>query len=366
MRIAFYPTMKAPEHSIPSGDREMARLLLLALERSGHEVVIASSLRSYARDSAAAALDALEQQAAHEAARLAQLWHDSSLRPQAWLTYHVYYKSPDLIGPAVARALRIPYLIAEASWSRKRDAGEWKPWQRAAERGISAADVIFSYTAQDRDGLDGAPGRKAEMLALPPFIDAPAHPAPPSKPLRARAELVASAMMRAGNKLESYRFLAQALALLDPLDWHLTLLGDGPQRAAVGGAFQIFAAGRVSFSGLLAPADSAATVAAADLFVWPGVAEAYGMVYLEAQAAGTPVVALASGGTASTFAPGATGLLVSPCTPQAYADAIASLLRDPARRLEMGRAARRFVLEERNVAKAAAILDQGLRLAGAA
>ena len=355
--------MKAPGHPVPSGDREMARLLLLALAHGGHEALLPCELRTYSRDSDAGILARLRDRAAAEIARLVSLWQDPALRPDAWLTYHVYYKSPDLVGPAVTGALGIPYLIAEASWSGKRNKDGWRAWQREAERAFRAAKAIFTYTEQDRAGLGGLP-LSASMLSLPPFIDAAPPAALPRQP-GATARLAASAMMRAGNKLESYLFLAQALLLLTDQDWQLTIIGDGPERRKIEQAFAIFQPGQISFTGQLGRDKFEAHLASADLFVWPGVTEAYGMVYLEAQAAGTPVVALASGGTASTFVPGVTGVLVSPCTPQAYADAIAGLLRDQARRIEMGCAAARFVLDERTVAKASAILDEGLRLAGA-
>ena len=47
MRIAFYAPLKAPDHPVPSGDRQMARLLLEALRRCGHAVEPASRLRAY-------------------------------------------------------------------------------------------------------------------------------------------------------------------------------------------------------------------------------------------------------------------------------------------------------------------------------
>ena len=47
MNIAFYAPLKSPDHETPSGDRRMARLLLATLERAGHELHIASHLRSY-------------------------------------------------------------------------------------------------------------------------------------------------------------------------------------------------------------------------------------------------------------------------------------------------------------------------------
>ena len=48
MRIAFYAPLKSPDHPVPSGDRQMARLLVAALRHAGHDVEIASELRSYA------------------------------------------------------------------------------------------------------------------------------------------------------------------------------------------------------------------------------------------------------------------------------------------------------------------------------
>jgi hypothetical protein len=46
MRIAFYAPLKPPFHPVASGDRTMARLLIEALRRSGHEVAVAAALRS--------------------------------------------------------------------------------------------------------------------------------------------------------------------------------------------------------------------------------------------------------------------------------------------------------------------------------
>jgi hypothetical protein len=46
-------------------------------------------------------------------------------RPRAWLTYHPYYKAPDLIGPEIAARFAIPYVTAEASYAGKRDRDQW-------------------------------------------------------------------------------------------------------------------------------------------------------------------------------------------------------------------------------------------------
>jgi phosphatidylinositol alpha-1,6-mannosyltransferase len=71
--------------------------------------------------------------------------------------------------------------------------------------------------------------------------------------------------------------------------------------------------------------------------------EGFGMVLLEAQACGKPVIAGDSGGTSEAVNAPVTGLII-PCeTPETIASAVAGLLRDEARRAQMGRAAREWV-----------------------
>ena len=48
MRIGFYAPLKAPDHPVPSGDRQMARHLMAALGAAGHGVELVSRLRSFA------------------------------------------------------------------------------------------------------------------------------------------------------------------------------------------------------------------------------------------------------------------------------------------------------------------------------
>ncbi len=73
--------------------------------------------------------------------------------------------------------------------------------------------------------------------------------------------------------------------------------------------------------------------------------EGFGMVLLEAQACGKPVVAGASGGTAETMQIPETGLVV-PCDgPDALAEVVIELLADPDRRARMGAAARAWAVE---------------------
>lgn len=88
-----------------------------------------------------------------------------------------------------------------------------------------------------------------------------------------------------------------------------------------------------------------------DLFALPnrevnGDFEGFGMVLVEAQACGKPVIAGASGGTSETMQAGQTGLLV-PCEgPEKLAEAVSELLLDDARRQAMGRTGRQWALAQ--------------------
>ncbi len=97
---------------------------------------------------------------------------------------------------------------------------------------------------------------------------------------------------------------------------------------------------RVRFLGAVDHDDLANYYDLADVFVMPSLTETFGLVALEAQALGTPVVASAVGGLTEVIADGQTGTLVAARQPQAFADAIAALLDDPDLRERMGEAAR--------------------------
>ena len=97
---------------------------------------------------------------------------------------------------------------------------------------------------------------------------------------------------------------------------------------------------RVRFLGAVEHEDLADYYALADICVVPSRTETFGLVALEAQALGTPVVASAVGGLTEIIEDGQTGILVADRDPQAFASAIASLLDDDALRERMGDAAR--------------------------
>lgn len=354
-RIAFYAPLKPVDHPIPSGDRQMARLILRALEATG-PVEVASSLRVYDGAGDPAIQSRLTASAAAECDRLLSLYAaEPARRPALWLSYHVYYKAPDLIGPAVARRLGIPYVVVEATRARKRLTGPWSAFAAAAESAIEAADLVLCVSARDRQAVEayGPPGQQVAML--PPFLDLP--PAPDAREPGSPPRLLTVAMMRPGDKLASYRLLADALSLLTARPWTLDIVGGGPAAAEVAALFAPFGP-RVKLHGACAPADLAAHYKAADLLVWPGLNEAFGMVYLEAQAHGLPVLAVDNAGTGTVIRDGLCGRLTGPAC-QDFAAALSALLADPPALRRLGQSARAHV-EAHHALSAAAQRLRGL------
>ncbi|HET6157192.1 MAG TPA: glycosyltransferase family 4 protein [Dongiaceae bacterium] len=376
-RLLFFAPLKAPDHPTPSGDRTMGRLLVRALKRAGFEVELASHLRTRLSTPSLSAQYAKRDKSFAVADRLIARARalPKAKRPRAFFTYHLYYKAVDWIGPRVAAALGIPYLVAEASHAPKRALDDWSFNHAGAEAAIKAADAIFCLNPNDKECL-ALVTEKRRLIDLPPFLDlrkfAPELPdgetaraalAQRLKIDSARPWLLALGMMRAGDKLASYRMLADALKRARLKRPVLLIAGDGEARRNVKTAFAD-APCPVAFLGKIAPNELAPLYAASDLFVWPAVNEAFGMALLEAQACGLPVLAGAFGGVGGIVADGKTGFLAKPGD---VADFAAGLKRALASDLPaLGRAARRKVEKRHDIAAASETFARVLAKLGVA
>jgi glycosyltransferase involved in cell wall biosynthesis len=402
MRIAFYAPLKPPSHPVPSGDRRIARLLLKALRLKGHEVRVVSNFRSFEGKGDRIRQAEIKRQSAAEAKRLLRTtlkrW-----RPDLWFTYHLYQKAPDWLGPPLAKALGIPYLVAEAAYAPRRSKGRWDQGLAAVAGALRRADTALMLNPNDEEcvvpllreragaihtvddflvtGKDfvpwirGAAIRPAAAEPLLPFLEtAPYRAAYAQRERHRRAVanrfrippappwLLAVGMMREGDKLASYRLLARALTGLEQRRWRLLVVGDGPARGAVGAAFARLRK-RVHFLGALGEADLVPVYAASDLYVWPAINEAIGMSILEAQAAGLPVVAGDVGAIGVVVAPGVSGRLVPEGRAAPFRRAVAGLLAQPKLRREMAKAAAAGAALFHDIDAAAAHLDTVLRAA---
>jgi phosphatidylinositol alpha 1,6-mannosyltransferase len=135
--------------------------------------------------------------------------------------------------------------------------------------------------------------------------------------------------------------LADALAIVAARrpDARILFVGDGPSR----GELERRIGSVAHFAGYRTGHDLADHFAAGDIFAFSSLTETFGNVVLEAMASGMPVVALRAGGVGDTVQHETTGLLVEPNDPpDRFAEALLSLVTEPARRLAMAASARAY------------------------
>jgi len=169
-----------------------------------------------------------------------------------------------------------------------------------------------------------------------PALSAPRSPAPP--------------LLLFVGRLRYYKGLDWLIRALPQINARLVVVGIGPMQAEWRAlARELGVTDQVAWLGEAPDADLPALYHLADLFVLPAShsSEAFGLVQVEAMAAGVPSVCTELGtGTSYVNQDGVTGRVVPPRDPDALAAAINALLADPARRAAMSTAARARVAAE--------------------
>ena len=218
----------------------------------------------------------------------------------------------------------------------------------------SAAGVIAAggYPAAE---CERAAGRELPVFVIPPGVDVerfqPAHTARraqirTSLGLRPDAPTVVAVTRLVPRKGIDTLVRAAALAAERHRDLQVAVAGAGRDRRRLQRLATRLAA-PVRFLGRLEDDQVAALYACADVFAmpcrtrWGGLEqEGFGIVFLEAAAAGVPQVAGRSGGAHEAVVHGETGAVVDPPDAHATAEALCALLEDGDRRAAMGAAAR--------------------------
>ena len=124
----------------------------------------------------------------------------------------------------------------------------------------------------------------------------------------------------------------------------LRVVGTGPDLARLERrARELGLGGRVEFLGHVAFDRLVGEYRRADVFCLPSRQEGFGIVFLEAMAAGLPIVAARAAAVPEVVSDGESGILVAPDSPGDLAAALDRLLSDPEERRRMGETGRRQV-----------------------
>ena len=334
----------------------IARNLVAALEGQGHTVQLMPDF------SVKAALShprgALTIPDALRRARVAA----ETFAPDVWLTCYCDSEAPDIIGLMIAHRLGARYVIYGAvhrgGYRKLRQvkgpvAHLWAglPGFVLNRQALRAADRVIVNKRRDLEGYSGWPWLRPKLSMLAPGISIDEFHPDPDLRLEQRQRLgldeqtvVLLAASRLtyrgrGRKVESLRFLIDCFA--DPeiqrRDVALLIAGDGKAQAELEERARGLGA-RVRFLGTIPHQEIPALYNASDLFVFPGLREPIGMVYLEAQACGLPVVAFRNGGIPDVVRDGETGFLVPRLDAAEFGRRLAQLIDDPPLRARLGAA----------------------------
>jgi len=258
--------------------------------------------------------------------------------------------SPDLLGWAALRLARRMNVPVVASYHTRFETYLEHYWYASALTGVlksylrhcyGSAREVYVPSQSMLDALLGD-GFRNNMRLWPRGVDAERFdPAKRSLAWRrsrgfADGEVVVAFVSRLVRE-KQLETLAAALRVLNSrgIAHRGLVVGDGPERARLERELP-----DAVFTGFLDGEELATACASADVFVFPSETETFGSVTLEAMASGLPCVCADATGSRSLVVDGKTGFLATPRDAEAFADAIARLVRDGGLRRMMGQAAR--------------------------
>lgn len=364
MRIAFYAPFKPLGHPHPSGDLIIAGSLFDHLRHRGHDVHVVSILRSRWIFWKPWNLIRARLEKKRIARRLTGTGAD------LWFTYHTYYKAPDLLGPDICASLHIPYVIFQGIYSTRVSRNRMtRPGFILNKKALLAADLVLTNRRDDLVNLQRLlpPER---LHYLPPGI----HPERFARDIGARKRMrrqwraedrpviVAAAMFRPDVKTRGLIKVIESCGRLQRQgsDFLLVIVGDGRERRRLVSLAAKLLDGRVVFTGRIDRERMFEVYSGGDLFVFPGINESLGMVYLEAQSCSLPVVAYNNGGIPEVVDAGRTGLLTEPFDDRGFDQAVVRLLTDREEREQMGARAAAHIRLRHDLERNYALLEQFL------
>lgn len=356
MKIAFYAPFKPLGHKNPSGDLVIARGIVQFLEAKGHAIEVQSNLRArwiYFKPWLWPAL-------AQDFIKCIKRLHKNP--PDVWLTYHTYYKAPDLLGPWVCKVLKIKYVIFQGIYSTKRKrrfktiSGFYL--NRAA---LNRADHVFTNKLADLKNLKRIiPERHLTYIKpgikLDEFVKDDNFGEKQRKTWGIENNcpiILTAAMFRDDVKTRGLSWLIKCCAsLIDSnMRFHLVIAGKGKMENELKTLARKYLPGHCTFAGKIPGEKMYQFYSSGDIFAFPGIRESLGMVYLEAQSCSLPIVAFKNGGIPEVVEHKRTGFLVPMYDCIAFSGMLKSFLKDKMLCKKMGHQAEEYVENQHDIDK---------------
>ena len=269
-----------------------------------------------------------------------------SLMAGSYDLLHAHQALPDgALTQRLAADLGVPYIVTVHGADVYQHFRMGGAVERRAKDVLRAADAVMANSSAVAELLEGVvePGKLTVVLNGTTGLGATVEPAEdylPGEPL----------VLTVGYLIErkGIDHLIAAIGRLrrDRRRVHLAIVGDGrlrhaleEQAAAEGVADSVHFLGRMPHARVLA------LMARAQLFALPSWDEAFGLVYTEAMAQTTPVLATRGEGPEDFIEDGVNGSLVPARDPEAIAGVIAGVLDDPEGAAAIGAAGRATALE---------------------
>jgi len=271
---------------------------------------------------------------------------------------HSHYWVSGAAGLMIAGEWKVPLIHTMHTMARVKNlnlgAGQRpEPVQRidGEQRIVAGADRLIANTRAEADELVELYGARAERIDIvAPGVDLDVFSPQGREESRAYLGVAPDAfhVVFAGRiqRLKGPQVLVQAAAELKArrpdIPLRVSMIGS-PSGAEPFDLLEIISEQEMTENVTTHPPVGADSLAqwfrAADAVAMPSFSESFGLVALEAQACGTPVVGAKVGGLPYAVSDGRSGLLVDGHHPQHWADALESLYDDADRRRDMGRAA---------------------------
>ena len=257
-----------------------------------------------------------------------------------------------VVGMWIKRSLKIPYIAyAHGEEITRTDCSRYQ--YRVRDSVYTNADRVIAANEFARQNLLRIGVKDTSIYKITPGVDCERFaPSSPRQDLIRQLHLNGKTVLLSVGRLvphKGHSVILTALAKLSnwPGDYHYIIVGEGPSKPALMSLVRdLKLSGKVTFIGKVPETELADFYRLSDLFVLAnrevkGEMEGFGMVFLEANAAGKPVLGGRTGGTSEAVIENSTGILVDPENVDEVVKALELLLSNIELRRRLGEAGRR-------------------------